>query len=210
MKILAHRGWHQKRVEENSTDAFMRALKAGFGIETDIRDAAGKIVIAHDVPARNAQPLEALLKLHKKLAPSAPLALNIKADGLQAMLLPLLKRYKIRTYFLFDMSGPEAVRYLKAGACCFTRQSEYEPLPAFYDKAVGVWLDAFKSDWVNEATVRLHARAKKQICFVSPELHGRPYKACWKFFKAMERAYPKATFLLCTDHPEEAAAYFHD
>ena len=45
----AHRGLHGTGVAENSLTAFSRAVKAGFGIELDIRLAAdGELVVFHD------------------------------------------------------------------------------------------------------------------------------------------------------------------
>ena len=51
MQILAHRGRWRSPSEKNSEGAFRAALSAGYGIETDIRDFDGRLVISHD-PAR--------------------------------------------------------------------------------------------------------------------------------------------------------------
>lgn len=209
MIILAHRGYPRSKRGGNSTAAFARALQHGFSIETDIRDQAGKLVIAHDLPRARALRLESCFADYKKQKSRATLALNIKADGLLPLLMPLLKRYHIRNYFLFDMSVPEAVRYIGAGLPVFTRQSEYEPHPAFYADAAGVWLDEFSSDWVTESIIRQHLRHRKQLCLVSPELHGRALASRWAFYKRLQEKYPKAILMLCTDHPEKAAKFFH-
>lgn len=50
IEILAHRGWWTSREDQNSLDALTRALTAGFGVETDIRDCAGRLVVSHDMP----------------------------------------------------------------------------------------------------------------------------------------------------------------
>ena len=49
MKIIGHRGYWLQETEKNSEVAFYRSLQNGFGIETDIRDYCGKIVISHDI-----------------------------------------------------------------------------------------------------------------------------------------------------------------
>ena len=49
MKIIAHRGYWLEQSEKNTLVAFERAIKCGYGFETDYRDYCGKIVIAHDV-----------------------------------------------------------------------------------------------------------------------------------------------------------------
>ena len=81
--ILAHRGLWELPLEANSLESIDRALKGGFGIETDIRDLDGKLVISHDPPsAGDAFDLKTLLELYRKSKASSRVALNIKSDGL--------------------------------------------------------------------------------------------------------------------------------
>jgi hypothetical protein len=49
MEILAHRGWWTSREHQNSLDALTRALTAGFGVEADIRDCAGRLATVDTV-----------------------------------------------------------------------------------------------------------------------------------------------------------------
>lgn len=208
MNILAHRGWHRGRKEHNSAAAVLRAFEHGFGVEVDVREQGGTLVLAHDIGARSPLSFAEFLALYKKSGGKVPIAINIKSDGLEKLLLPLLKKHKIHNYFLFDMSVPEAIRYHEAGAVCFTRQSEYEKHPAFYQPAAGVWLDEFDGPWITEKIIRDHTRKRKQVAIVSPELHGRPYRERWRFYQRMAQKFP--SLMLCTDHPQEAAAFFHD
>jgi len=55
--ILAHRGAWTVPKERNSAEALKRALKSGFGIETDLRDLDGTVVISHDPPKHADTPL---------------------------------------------------------------------------------------------------------------------------------------------------------
>ena len=50
VEILAHRGFWKKESEKNTQIAFERAFDKGFGIETDLRDIKGEIVISHNMP----------------------------------------------------------------------------------------------------------------------------------------------------------------
>ena len=43
MKIIAHRGYWLEQSEKNTLVAFERAMKCGYGFETDYRDYCGKI-----------------------------------------------------------------------------------------------------------------------------------------------------------------------
>lgn len=62
MFIIAHRGLWKHPAERNTLTAFENAFKTGFGIETDIRDCLGKIVISHGLSEGNEVPLEVVLE----------------------------------------------------------------------------------------------------------------------------------------------------
>src|ERR1700675_3509283 len=48
-----------------------------------------------------------------------PLALNVKSDGLQALLLTLLQEYRVEDYILFDVSVPDLVVSSRQGLRAF-------------------------------------------------------------------------------------------
>ena len=48
MIIISHRGIGFRK-EQNTLGAFAECFKSGFGIETDIRDYNGKLVVSHDI-----------------------------------------------------------------------------------------------------------------------------------------------------------------
>jgi hypothetical protein len=50
MKLLCHRGYRQRKSEQNSLAALELAILGGNGVETDIRDCDGELVISHDMP----------------------------------------------------------------------------------------------------------------------------------------------------------------
>ena len=206
MQILAHRGWWIAAEEKNSKAAFVRAFEAGYGIETDLRDYGGKVVVAHDMPVSpDLMNFESLLELYKATCTNGVLALNIKADGLQALVAEALRRYEVDNVFVFDMAVPDALAYLRTPIKTFTRHSEYEPVPAFYLQAHGVWVDCFVSEWIDAEVIRNHAEAGKAVALVSPELHQRPHEKVWESWR--ECVY--SNILLCTDFPAEADALFN-
>ena len=137
-----------------------------------------------------------------------PLALNIKADGLQSLLQLALARYKIENYFLFDMSVPDAMYSLKQNLRVFTRHSDVEPIPAFYTQAAGVWMDVFFDEtWFKPSVIADHLQAGKQVCLVSPELHKRPHIPFWEHLRA-HPVHHSDQLILCSDLPETAAEFF--
>lgn len=86
MRMLAHRGWWLSPDEKNAKSAFVRALADGHGIETDVRDIDGELVVSHDMPRRSVaadrqMSLDAFLDLYVSFPGRPMLALNIKATG---------------------------------------------------------------------------------------------------------------------------------
>lgn len=208
MIILSHRGYWKTALEKNTLAAFDRSFSMGFGTETDLRDRDGELAISHDPALKDALPAEVFFSAYSQHHHDLPLALNIKADGLQKLLAAVLLKYQIQNYFVFDMSVPDMISYINIGLNVFTRQSDYEQSPVLYEKSKGVWVDCFGVDWVDEATIENHLKNGKQVCLVSPELHGRHYEVFWERLLKM----PVVTgtdVILCTDYPEQARKYFY-
>lgn len=207
MEILAHRGFWGVPREKNTPMALRKALESGFGFESDIRDFKGDLVISHDIANETCQKVEEIFQWLTAVGDQYCFAINIKADGLINLLIPLLEKYCIANYFTFDMSVPQMMEYMDSGLIYFTRQSEIEPNPVLYNGAAGVWIDGFLGvDWVTEELLQKHLDAGKAICLVSPELHGRQYVDSWIKWENMDLDW--ARILLCTDRPREAAVFF--
>ena len=205
MKILSHRGYWKEAREKNTVPAFELSFRLGYGTETDVRDAAGALVISHDPPpASGAMSLEAFVTLHQRFEGDMPLALNIKADGLAQPLKQVMGSFDI-DWFVFDMSIPDMRHHLAAGNPVFGRISEHESSPPWLDRVQGIWLDAFDSDWWGADDVSRQLDAGRRVCVVSPELHGRPHEAAWERLQPLRG---HDGLLLCTDIPEAASAFF--
>lgn len=211
MEILAHRGYWISPEEKNSKTAFIRSSQQGFGIETDIRDYEGKLVIAHNVPTPG-EPLmlfDDFLQLYLRYATPRYLAINIKSDGLQELLLQALKRSQIEKYFVFDMSVPDTLAYRQKGIRFFSRVSEYEEQPVMFEHCDGIWVDAFHSIWYRTRDLYCYLEKRKKICIVSPELHQREYLNLWENLKK-DGLHLYDSVLLCTDFPDRAINYFNE
>ena len=111
MNILAHRGLWNVISEKNSLKSLRLSLNENFGIETDLRDFNGSLVVSHDpvVKRDNILLFEDLLKVYKESRSKETLALNIKTDGIISEAEFLLNKFKIKNYFFFDMSIPELI-----------------------------------------------------------------------------------------------------
>lgn len=199
MKVLSHRGWWEVPDQKNSLLAFERSLCAGFGVETDIRDRLGELVISHDMPRGGEPTLREFLDLVNGI--DLPIALNIKSDGLATELEKALAEYDIPDYFVFDASIPDSRAYLSAGLPICFRLSELEPLDPRAALGHGIWLDAFEGTWFDTKYITQLLSSHGRVCVVSPELHGREYLSCWRLLKPLVG---EAGLYLCTDFPEEA------
>jgi glycerophosphoryl diester phosphodiesterase len=206
IKIIAHRGFWVEPSEQNTLVAFERALQNGFGIETDFRDFNGKLVISHDPADANSIDAQAFFDLCRQYPDTDPHAINVKSDGLQNLLFahPLL--WDQSRYFVFDMSVPDSLGYLRKGMNTFTRVSEYESYQDFDGRAKGIWLDSFGKEWYCTDDIKRYLAQGKSVAIVSSELHGRDHLNLWKMLKPL---YTEGmSLMLCTDLPLEAKKYF--
>jgi len=207
--IISHRGFWKNEKEKNALIAFQHSLENGYGIETDLRDYGGEIVISHDIADENSMLFSDFMLLIMNYPPVL-LALNIKSDGLQQKVSADLRGYK--NYFVFDMSIPDALGYQKQGITNYTRFSDIEPLPALTIDADGVWLDNFGNNTLNVGTINEYVEQGKKIALVSPELHKFEYAGYWQEIKSYINMNPKHAEMIsiCTDFPEEAQGFFNE
>jgi len=205
MIIVSHRGYWKDAAEKNQPVAFHRSFDLGFGTETDVRDLRGELMIAHDMPNGSEISLEAMLDI--LAGRDLPMAMNIKADGLAKQLQAQMNARGLSRWFTFDMSVPEMVVQHRLGMPMFTRASEYEKPPALYEQSIGVWLDAFVSEWYSTADIDAFLQDGKQVAIVSPELHKRDHLALWQRLRDSKTQHHPA-LILCTDLPEDAVAFF--
>lgn len=203
MEIISHRGLWEAQEEKNTKDSFNKSFDLGFGTETDVRDSNGDLVISHDIPGGTEMTLREFCSL--KGVADYTLALNIKSDGLAAKLKNTLNEFGLTKWFVFDMSIPDTLGHLKLGNPVFTRLSDIEINTVLLNESVGVWLDAFISDWYDEKIILNLLNQGKKVCIVSPELHGRNYEGVWEMLKPIS---VNENLLICTDFPIQAKHYF--
>lgn len=213
MKIISHRGFWTSEYEKNTVSAFIRSLKCGYGIETDVRDCNGELVISHDVPFQKAYLFDDFLATYCKFSEvstsSLCIAINIKSDGLQSKVKKLLDKYKIQNYFVFDMSVPDTINYIKQGIITFSRVSELENNNTLNSMTNGIWLDQFYGDWYKSDLIEELVNSYNQVCIVSPELHNRSKDECWEMLLKLPSNI-RSKVILCTDLPNKAKDYFYE
>lgn len=208
MIVLSHRGYWTATRPKNSLPAFEASFDLGFGTETDFRDSYQTLVISHDPAPAGAMPAADFFAALASRDRTLPIAVNIKADGLQHLLKEALATHGVENYFLFDMSVPDAIVSLRAGLRIFTRQSDVETEPHLYRDSAGVWMDAFHDDrWLTPDAISQHLDAGKEVCLVSPELHGRPHLGFWERLLA-SGIHLRPGLMICSDLPGEARTFF--
>ncbi len=208
MKIIAYKGFWREASEKNTLDAFLRAWETGYGVETDIRDYNGELVVSHDPAMKGAITIDEFLDKYKAKGKKSILALNIKADGLSDMMYKKIQEYSLSNYFVFDMSIPEMVLYREKRMKYLTRQSDIENECVLYRKADGVWMDSYMGyEWMNKKVIQKHLDAAKKAVIVSPDLHREYNTKVWEMLKGPGPAMDEHLYL-CTGYPEEAEQFF--
>ena len=144
-----------------------------FGIEIDLRSKNGQLILAHD-PFLEGPLFEDWLKAYRHPL----LVVNLKEAGLEPYVEDLLTRYAIPQWFYGDQSFlallQMAQRGCRSGAI---RVSEYEsPKTALSlaRRVDWVWVDCLTKMPLTRAQAELLRAAGFKLCFVSPELQGRP------------------------------------
>jgi glycerophosphoryl diester phosphodiesterase len=208
LKIIAHRGFWNESILPNSYKSFELAFENGYGIETDFRDFDGALVVSHDPPTKNNYvTADDFFKL-ASLYPTLPLAINIKADGLQELVKKYIDQYNLTNYFVFDMSVPDMYKYITSGIICYTRKSEFEMQPSFYEVTTGFWLDAFVDEWYNKEMIEELLNTNKKVAIVSADLHKRDYAKQWDIILSLKGNNGFQNLFLCTDYPNKAKQFF--
>ncbi len=167
--IIAHR---INNLDSESQDIF----RVADGIEFDVRDSDGKIIVTHD-PFTTGQLFEDFLFY---CDPSKFYIVNIKSEGIEYRILELLKEHSIQNFFFLDCSIPMMVKlgkqYTNKLAVRFSEYESIETVKKMASLVEWVWVDTFtKIPLTQEQQEELHQLGLK-LCFVSPELQGQPNK----------------------------------
>jgi glycerophosphoryl diester phosphodiesterase len=209
--ILAHRGAHSDTIMKNSKQSILAAVTEGFGLETDLRDFNTALVISHDPPSDDESLLhfDWFIDCISSESYKGRLAMNIKSDGLSDMIALQMTSGKISVdqFYVFDMSSPDSLQYIKNSIPLYTRISDLEPHPVFLDKAVGIWVDNFTGNFKQVDAALHYIDLGYRVALVSSELHGRPYVNLWNEIENSKIFY-NPLFELCTDFPLAAANRF--
>jgi hypothetical protein len=162
MKLISHR---------RNTVSELLATESKYGIEVDIRSEGDRLIIHHD-PCVAGESFVEWIDAYRH----GTLILNVKEEGLEARLIPLMQSKGITDYFFLDQSFPFLVKWSKAGEHrCAVRVSEFESIETamtLAGKVDWVWVDCFTRFPLSEHDARRLKDAGFKLCLVSPELQG--------------------------------------
>lgn len=164
MEFIAHR---------INTLAQLAEVPTAYGVELDIRDQGGRLILQHD-PFAPGEDFEAYLAQYRH----GMLILNIKSERTELRVHELLKRHGVTDYFFLDSSFPMSFLLSSQGerkiALRFSEFEGVDTILAMKDRIEWVWVDCFTKLPLSRAVFEQFKAAGLKICLVSPELQGRP------------------------------------
>ena len=153
----------------------LEAVPREYGVELDLRDYAGRLILSHD-PFRDGEDFQTFLASYSH----GTLIVNVKSERIEQSALPLLEARGIRDFFFLDSSFPMLHLLAETGETrTAIRFSEYEGLDtvlAMHGRAQWVWADCFSKLPLDAETHRRIKQAGYRVCLVSPELQAQEEK----------------------------------
>ena len=176
------------RIQHRRNDIHeLQLTPSDYGIEIDIRNHGNALLVVHDPFLTDAVELsEWLLHYNHRF-----LIANVKEEGLEPKLLPLLKQHKIEDFFILDESVPYIRKYAREGITNFAlRVSEFESVETALAMNAHLKAEGYRIDWIwvdsytgallpAESAAQLKAAGFK-LCQVSPELHHVDQPESWE------------------------------
>ena len=161
MEIIIHR---INKIKE------LKKIPINFGTEIDIRSNNSDLILSHN-PFLKGDKLENYFENYKHKT----LVLNLKEAGIEKIVLDMVKKYSIKSYFLLDVEMPYMYTATKSGQKNIAvRFSEYEDIALadhFKNKLKWVWIDTATKLPLNQDNIKTLSKFKS--CLVCPERWGR-------------------------------------
>ena len=146
------------------------------GIEFDIRDSNGHLIVQHDA-CQTGQPFSEFLMF---CPPTKFYIVNVKAEGIEELAIQHLSEHGIQNFFLLDCGMPSLVRLGHTGekrlAVRFSEYESFETVAAVAPFVSWIWVDVFtRLPLTKHISEQAHLLGLR-LCLVSPELQRQPEK----------------------------------
>ena len=143
------------------------------GIEFDIRDSKGQIIVQHDAFKEG----QLFSDFVKHCPTNKFYIVNVKSEGIEYDAIKILEEHNIYNFFLLDCSIPMIIKLGKSGETRIAaRFSEYESIyniKALRKYIQWVWVDVFTIIPITYDIFKTIKNLNLKICLVSPELQGQ-------------------------------------
>jgi hypothetical protein len=181
----------------------LKKIDTKYGVEVDVRSFKDKLICSHDPFLKGDSFDDWIKEFNHKF-----LIINIKEEGIEKKLIEIMKFYKIKNFFLLDVTFPFIFKLSKKDfknlAYRISDLENFNENIFTKLKINWVWLDTFyefSDDLINKIN-RLKQKHKLKLCLCSPELHmSRNIKISNKI---LEKIYSsKLKFdAICTKNPK--------
>jgi hypothetical protein len=163
----------QRIIHRINTVSGLLGVPREFGVELDVRDFGGKLVLCHE-PHRGGE----LFSDYCEKFDHALMVVDVKSEGVEEEALAVLEKSGIGNFFFLGLSFPSVVRLSGAGETRIAvRFSQYEPVEACLaarGMAEWAWVDTFTRLPLDRASCAKLKGAGFKTCLVCPERWGRP------------------------------------
>ncbi len=170
--IIAH------RVNVLSKDLAEDIFSQCDGIEFDIRDSAGKLIVTHDAFQTQTSEYQLFSEFLQFCRPDKFYIVNVKAEGIEELAIQMLEAAEIRRFFLLDCGIPAIMKLHRKGekriAIRYSEVETLETVEALKHTATWVWVDCFTKYILRRETAEKMKSWGLNLCLVSPDLQGRP------------------------------------
>lgn len=162
MQIIVHR---------INTIEQLRKIPEKYGVEIDIRETNGQLILNHEAFGTGDLLEEYLKNYHH-----AFIIFNIKEAGIEAKVIELAEQYSITNYFLLDVEFPYLYQAARQGikkiAIRYSEDECIETVLKYKGMVDWVWIDT-------NTKLPLTKKIMKQLegfktCLVCPDRWGRP------------------------------------
>ncbi len=148
----------------------LKKIPEKYGIEIDLRSYNKKIILNHD-PFKNGIMLEKFLKFYNHKL----LIVNIKETGIEEKVIKIIKKFKIKNYFLLDVEQPflwlSEEKKFKNIAIRFSESESIQNAKQYINKFNWLWIDTKTKFPINKKNYSIIKKYKS--CLVCPERWGR-------------------------------------
>jgi hypothetical protein len=192
MLIIAHRC---------NTKEELRAIPPEYGVEVDIRTWGNELILHHDPCVHGETFVDWLTEYRHKT-----IICNVKEEGLESIVVTILRQRGIENFFFLDQSFPFLVKSARQGERrCAVRVSEFESVETALSLAGlvdWVWVDYFTRCPLDKAAALRLRGAGFKLCLVSPELAGHDARTEVPALRAYLRRENIEVDAVCAKRPE--------